>query len=59
MASDFEELCRELGLSPGDPNAIDKIINVMENTGQTLSCDEIEFYLDQGFVIDEDLLPDD
>ncbi len=58
MASDFDKLCEDLGLSPSDPDVVDKIINVMSNTGQSLSYDEIEFYIDQGFIIDEDLLPD-
>ena len=62
MASDFQELCEIYGLSPGDPGAIsdpeaiDKLIFLINRTDK--SRDE-EFYNDQGFFVDEDLLPED
>jgi len=56
MASDFQELCEIYGLSPGDPGAIDKLIFLINRTDN--SRDE-EFYNDQGFFVDEDLLPEE
>jgi hypothetical protein len=56
MASEFIELCEIYGLSPGDPEAIDKLIFLINRTDD--SRDE-EFYNDQGFFIDEELLVDD
>ena len=56
MASEFEELCEHYGLSTSDPEAIDKLIFLINRTDD--SRDE-EFYNDQGFFVDEDLLPDD
>jgi len=59
MASEFQDLCDSYGLSAGDPEAIDKLIMIMNSNGDDMDEDDIEFYLDQGFVIDESLLPDD
>ncbi len=56
MASEFAELCEHYGLSTGDPEAIDKLIFLINRTDG--SRDE-EFYNDQGFFVDEDLLPED
>lgn len=54
--SDFDELCEIYGLSPGDPDSIDKLIFLINREDD--SGDE-EFYGDQGFFVDEDALPDD
>ena len=56
MASDFEELCEIYGLSTGDPEAIDYLIFLINRTDD--SRDE-EFYNDQGFFVDDELLPGD
>ena len=58
MASEFQDLCDSYGLSAGDPGVIDKLIMIMSNNGDEMDDDDIAFYLEQGFIIDESLLPD-
>jgi len=59
MASEFQELCDSYGLSASDPEAIDKLIMIMNRNGDDMDDDEIERFAEQGFIIDESLLPDD
>jgi|TARA_B110000211_G_C13947065_1_gene494375 hypothetical protein len=59
MASEFQDLCDSYGLSASDPEAIDKLIMIMNSNGEEMDDDDIKFYAEQGFIIDESLLPDD
>lgn len=54
--SDFTELCEMYGLSPGDPDAIDKLIFLINRVDDS---EDEDFFGDQGFFIDEDELPED
>ncbi len=54
--SDFTELCEMYGLSPGDPDSIDKLIFLINRVDDS---EDEEFFGDQGFFIDEDALPED
>lgn len=49
------ELCEMYGLSPGDPDSIDKLIFLINRVDDS---EDEEFFGDQGFFIDEDVLPD-
>ena len=58
MSSEFTELCEMYGLSPGDPDAIDIII---EECNKPVSEDDDYDYLDhfEEFYYEEDELDED
>ncbi len=43
MASEFSELCEMYQLSPGDPEAIDKLVYLINKSDENLDEEEIEF----------------
>jgi len=56
--SDFNELCDLYGLSPGDPDSIDKLIFLI-NEDDISEEEEIEFMEEQGFEIDDEGFDDE
>ena len=56
--SDFNELCEIYGLSPGDPDSIDKLIYLI-NEEEISGDDDFEFIDEEGFEIDEEDLDEE